>query len=267
MYKSFSQACERLLRIPAAPELPPGDERSIRLFRAAPNYYLYLLVIWTIRTLVLLAVVLPTEILPLIGTFTDSFERRLPANFHFRPPLLIIALIIAQRLFALALLRLDFEKRWYLVTDRSLRVREGVLKIREMTITFANIQNISISQGPIQRLLGIADLRVDTAGGGAQTSEKEGKENLHGARFRGVNNGEEIRELINTRLRELKDSGLGDLEEIKLAPASSRSTAAIAGPLRDILAEVTAMRQTLARGLIESEQTPDSIPNAFRASA
>jgi len=247
MYRPFSRACERLLRIPAEPELPPGDERTIRLFRAAPNYYFYLLVIWILRTLVLLVIILPSEILPFLEEFTKPFERRLPPFLFLRPPLFIGALIIAQRLFALALLRLDFEKRWYLVTDRSLRVREGVLNIREMTITFANIQNISISQGPIQRLLGIADLRVDTAGGGAQKSKKEGQENLHGAKFRGVNNGEEIRELINTRLRELKDSGLGDLEEITLASAAPKGTPALVGPLRDILAEVTALRQTLAR--------------------
>lgn len=248
MFRFFRDTSERLLRIPAAPEMPPGDERSTRLFRAAPNYYLYLLLLWTIRTLVLLAFIVPTEILPLIGTFTDSFERRLPAIFSFRPPLIIAALIIAQRLFALALLRLDFEKRWYLVTDRSLRIREGVLKIREMTITFANIQNISISQGPLQRILGIADLRVDTAGGGGtQKAKQEGPENLHGAKFRGVSNGDEIRELINTRLRELKDSGLGDLDENKPLPAAAKSTASLAGPLRDILTEVTAFRQTLAR--------------------
>ncbi|MFN2508203.1 MAG: PH domain-containing protein [Chthoniobacterales bacterium] len=247
MYKPFREASERLLRIPAAPEPPPGDERSTRLFRAAPNYYLYLLVTWALRTLVLLAVVLPTEILPFIGAFTESFGRKLPPFFLFRPPLFIVVIILAQRLFALALVRLDFEKRWYLVTDRSLRVREGVMKIREMTITFANIQNISISQGPIQRLLGISDLRVDTAGGGAQTREKEGNENLHGVRFRGVNNAEEIRHLINARLRELKDSGLGDLEEIPLVAATPNTTGALAGPLRDILAEITALRQALAR--------------------
>ncbi len=67
---------------------------------------------------------------------------------------------------SLALVRLNFEKRWYIVTDRSLRVREGILNVREMTVTFANIQNISISHGPVQRAIGIAELRVDTAGGG-----------------------------------------------------------------------------------------------------
>ncbi len=242
MFGIFRRWSERLLRIPAQPAPPPGDEHSTRLFRAAPNYYLYLLVVWTLRTLVLLVFVLPTEILPFIGEFTGRFERRMPFAF-FHPPLFIAVLIIAQRLFSLALLRLDFEKRWYLVTDRSLRVREGVLRIREMTITFANIQNISISQGPIQRLLGLADLRVDTAGGGAQTSEKEGKENLHGVRFRGVNNAEEIRALIKERLRELKDSGLGDHEERNLSapPSSAVQSEPILAALREVAAEASAL--------------------------
>jgi membrane protein YdbS with pleckstrin-like domain len=77
------------------------------------------------------------------------------------PSVLILAWFLTA-LFRLAMVRLDFEKRWYVVTDRSFRVREGVVFVREMTVTFANIQNISISQGPIQRAVGIADLRVDT---------------------------------------------------------------------------------------------------------
>ncbi|MDQ3120191.1 MAG: PH domain-containing protein [Verrucomicrobiota bacterium] len=248
MYTSFREWCERFLRIPGDPEAPPGDEATTRLFRAAPNYYLYLIVVWALRTLALVAVIVPMEIIPFIGGFTRHFERHVPEFFLWRPPAIIATAIVIQRLIALALLRLDFEKRWYLVTDRSLRVREGVLKIREMTITFANIQNISISQGPIQRLLGIADLRVDTAGGGAQTNEKEGKENLHGVRFRGVNNADEIRELINLRLRELKDSGLGDHEEL-VQPAAHPEylTTGLLPPAREILAEATALRAAIAR--------------------
>jgi uncharacterized membrane protein YdbT with pleckstrin-like domain len=152
-----------------------------------------------------------------------------------------------QRLFALALIRLDFEKRWYLVTNRSLRVREGVVKLREMTITFANIQNISISQGPIQRLLGLADLRVDTAGGGSKKKEESGEENLHGVRFRGVNNADEIRELINSRLRELKDTGLGDQDDALPARVPQTGAVALAEPLSEILQEAAALREAVAR--------------------
>ena len=249
MYGPFRRSAERLLRIPDEPDPPPGDEASTRRFRAAPNYYYYLLVTWAIRTAILLAVILPTEILPSIDEVLERGGRSLAAYSYLRPPFLIAALIILQRFFALAVIRLDFEKRWYLVTDRSLRLREGVWNIREMTITFANIQNISISQGPIQRLLGLADLRVDTAGGGAQTGEKQGKENSHGVRFRGVNNAEEIRALINTRLRQLKDSGLGDSDDVVTTVARPNKSlhSHLAAPLGDILAEASALRQAVAK--------------------
>ena len=238
MYKAFRSWTERLLRIPETPDPPPGDETTTQLFRAAPNYYLYLLVTWLLRTLIALGVVVPMEILPMLGPMSRAFER-IPQPFMFSAPSLIVGIVIVQRLFALALVRLDFEKRFYLVTNRSLRVREGVVRLREMTITFANIQNISISQGPIQRLLGIADLRVDTAGGGSQKKEQTGEENLHGVRFRGVNNAEQVRDLINARLRQLKDSGLGDQDDA--APVAV-ATPGLAGPLREILHEATALR-------------------------
>src|SRR4029077_20010196 len=101
------------------------------------------------------------------------------------PGMVFVGILIA-RLFALAVLRLDFDKRWYVVTDRSLRVREGVLRVSEMTVTFANIQNISVSQGPIQRALGIADLRVDTAGGGSTTPGHAATQSMHTAWLRGI---------------------------------------------------------------------------------
>ena len=248
MYKAFRSWTERLLRVPRDPDPPPGDETTTRLFLAAPNYYRYLLVQWVLRTVIAVAVVLPMEIIPMIGSMTRALDRSVPQAFIFRAPLLIIAIVLVQRLFALALVRLDFEKRWYLVTNRSLRVREGVVRLREMTITFANIQNISVSQGPIQRLLGIADLRVDTAGGGSQKKEKEGEENLHGVRFRGVNNAAEIRDLINTRLRELKDSGLGDQDDARSAPLPPIGAVRLAEPLREILQEASALREAVARG-------------------
>lgn len=247
MYKAFRNWTERVLRIPTDPDPPPGDEGSTQVFRAAPNYYRYLLVQWLLRTIVAAGVVVPMEIIPMISSLNRVVDRAIPQAFMFRAPALIIGIVIVQRLFALALLRLDFEKRWYLVSNRSLRVREGVVKLREMTITFANIQNISISQGPIQRLLGLADLRVDTAGGGSKKKEEGGEDNLHGVRFRGVNNAAEIRELINSRLRALKDSGLGDQDDARPAPLRQPRASSLAEPLRDILAEATALRESVAR--------------------
>jgi membrane protein YdbS with pleckstrin-like domain len=245
MYRAFRTWSERLLRIPGAPTPPRGDEGSTRVFRAAPNFYYYLLLRWFIGTLVALFFVLPTEILPLLNDIVERSTRRIPLA-DFRPPFIIGALILGQRLFALALIRLDFEKRWYVVTDRSLRVREGIMRVREMTITFANIQNLSISQGPLQRLLGLSDLRVETAGGSAQKKEQSGGESTHGVQFRGVNNANDIRELITSRLRQLKDSGLGDRDDFPALVTSAPASAALVEPLRAVLAEATALRQAVA---------------------
>ena len=65
-------------------------------------------------------------------------------------------------------------------------------------MTFANIQQISIRQNPVQRLLGIADVQVRTAGGGSSGggSGHEMGESMHEAFFRGVDNAEEIRSAI-----------------------------------------------------------------------
>ena len=248
MYSSFRNFCERLLRIPPDPEPPPGDEGSTRLFRAAPHYYKYLLVLWALKTLVAAVIGLWVAIAPIVGAIALLKEGHKSGLLLFLIPGLAIIAFIVQRLFALAMVKLDFDKRWYLVTDRSLRVREGVVSVREMTITFANIQNISISQGPIQRALGISDLRVDTAGGGAAAQGKHATQSLHTAWFRGVNNAGEVRELIQQRLRQFKDAGLGDHED-RTVTASSVSVPLspdFIAALKALHEEATALRQTVA---------------------
>ena len=244
MYNDFRQFCERLLRIPPAPEPPPGDEASARIFRAAPNYYRYLLVIWAVVTGAAGLFALGLVIGPLVAvSIALAVQGQRWALLLLVGPGLLLAVLIIERLFRLAILRLDYEKRWYVVTDRSLRIREGVVSVREMTVTFANIQNISISQGPIQRLLRIADLQVDTAGGGGAANAGNASRSLHTAWFRGIDNANEVRELIQQRVRHLKDSGLGDHEELA-APAAA--SAAFLAALREVHAEAGALRQAVS---------------------
>jgi membrane protein YdbS with pleckstrin-like domain len=252
MYKSFREFCEQLLRIPHDPSPPPGDEASTRIFRAAPNYYKYRLFLWAARTGFLLFVLIAAILLPTAIAFLA-----VPHRLDFEKVLLLavegIALLfhLFGSIFFLAVLRLDYEKRWYVVTDRSLRIREGVVNVREMTVNFANIQNISISQGPLQRLLRIADLRVDTAGGGGgrAANTHHAAQNLHTAWFRGIDNASEVRELIQDRLRHLKDSGLGDYEELlrsaAVASQSPQWSPQVILALREIHAEARALTRTI----------------------
>lgn len=256
MYSTFRQTCERLLRIPHDPAPPPGDEASTRIFRAAPNYYRYLLLLWALRSAGLLFVVVFGLLMSIVvPAFLQARAGHPGALLALLVPLLVVVVVLAESVFRLAILRLEYEKRWYVVTDRSLRVREGVVTVREMTVNFANIQNIAVSQGPVQRALGIADLRVETAGGGGAASSHDrhqAVENLHTAWFRGISNAGEVRELIQQRLRLLKDSGLGDHEELSpRETAQAPAPGAFASPalltaLREAHAEARALRQAAA---------------------
>jgi membrane protein YdbS with pleckstrin-like domain len=248
MYNWFCEWAERILRIPPAPEHPPGDEHTTQVFHAAPNFYRYLLAIWGLTSAGLLVPAAIVAGMPTVGGFALMKRGNNLGIFLFVISFLIFAAFVLSRLFALVVVRLDFEKRWYVVTDRSLRIREGIINIREMTVNFANIQNISISQGPIQRLLAIADLRVDTAGGGGDGQEHSHyhqSENLHTAFFRGVNNAAQVRELIQDRIRHLKDAGLGDHDDAA-PPARDTEASGVIAILREIEAEAVGFRTILA---------------------
>lgn len=57
--------------------------------------------------------------------------------------------------------RFDYE-----LTDDTFDVRSGVLSRRTREIPYRRVQNVDISQNPLQRALGISEVRVETAGGG-----------------------------------------------------------------------------------------------------
>lgn len=53
----------------------------------------------------------------------------------------------------------------YALAETSLMVTRGVLKKRDWTVPYRNIQSVTLRQGPLQRRMGIASVRIDTAGG------------------------------------------------------------------------------------------------------
>src|SRR5690606_38840561 len=133
--------------------------RVVRVFRAAPAYYHYRIVLWLLK-----------QAAAAIGLIAGLFAISAAIRFGDLPPLLeftlraleIIAWIVfvVQLPITLAIVHLDFEMRWYILSDGSLRIREGILSLREKTMTFANIQNVEVRQNPLQRILRISDVRV-----------------------------------------------------------------------------------------------------------
>ena len=244
MFERFKGWLLRFIKVPAQPRPPASDQHILRVFRAAPNFWRYKLVLWLLKQV---AAVCGLVIgLGFVRVFAAS------APFHALSLLLFALEYIAWLTFLIqlplgyALLRLDFDMRWYVLTDRSMHLREGTLRLTEKTITFANVQNISVRQNPLQRLLGIADVHVRTAGGGGGSGDPHHQSGgMHEAKFHGVDNPEEIRDAIRERVRLHKDAGLGDTDDTEhLLPATSPDAVLAA---RDVLAEVRALRTALSK--------------------
>jgi len=243
----------RLLHVPPEPEIIAG-ETEVQIFRAAPRYLTWKLVKWGLGQLILLS-----------GLVVITLQSQISSPYSAWG-LVIFALLwtgwVLQLVVTYLILRLDYEQRWYILTDRSLRIREGVWRVTEKTMSFANIQQLTVTQGPLQKLLGISDLVVRSAGGGGSPGGETGStfvsaKNPHIAFFRGIAEAEAIRAQIRGRIREFKDTGLGDPDEVHRAQHRGGLTSpltaetgptALAGAVRELGREARALRRLLETG-------------------
>ena len=253
MLKSLRTTLLEWLRIPPEPSPPTGAAGSLRVFRAAPNFWRLQLFLWGFRQLSTVVGLIIALTLLRSGLAERLFSA-FPTIRAYEPVILVLEILgligfLAQLPVSFWIARLDYELRWYLVTDRSLRLRRGIWTVEELTMTFANIQELSIQQNPWQRFLGIADLKVRSAGGGASGQENQAGQETHVAYFHGVDNAPEIRDLIQEHLRRHRDTGLGDPEAIEAAPEPTPSgpDEAIAAA-REVLVEVRALRVGVLSG-------------------
>jgi len=226
--KAIERQLLRWLRLPPEPAPPDGTAGSAIVFRAGRNYWRWRLFCWAmVQVGIVLTILLP--LLPLVAG-------KRPITGTARSVLLgteavLLVLFLIALFFSYHAQRLDYELRWYVVTDRSLRIRSGIWSVAETTMTFANIQDLRITAGPLQGYLGLADLEVSSAGGAG--AKEPGASRGHVARFSGVDNAEAIRDLIGERLKRYRDAGLGDRDE----PEATAEESA-----QELLAEARALR-------------------------
>lgn len=259
MYERLKGILLRVLKVPPEPHAPAGSPGSVKIFRAGRNYYRYKLVLWGMRQVgaVAGAVFFLVAADRMLGEGSAQARAKIGQKPQaaralklfdqgrtYLPLLETVALfgLLGQMPFTFAAVRLDWEMRWYVTTDRSLRIREGLGSVREMTLTFGNVQNVSVRQGPLQRLLGLADVVVQTAGGGGTRSSDPHEQgpSLHEGFLRGVDDAEAVRDVILERLRRLKDAGLGDPEDPEVESAAGELASA-----REVLEEARALRRVL----------------------
>ncbi|MDE2923887.1 MAG: PH domain-containing protein [Acidobacteriota bacterium] len=249
-----------LFRVEERPEPPPGSPESLRTFRASPRFFRYSLLKWGLgQTGALFGVVVSTlGFLPIAFWADEGFE-----FLEFGPwsdltrafgPFLIV-LFVVQVPLSYLVLRLGYEMRWYMVSDRALRIRSGVYSVREQTMTVVNIQNMAVKRGPLQRLFGIADLEIRTASGGG--SDDDDEDSLSRGLLQGLDNADELRNLLLASLRQSRDAGLGDPDDrpgmpaVEAAPTKARASggtenASVLAAAGDLLAECRALRRAVA---------------------
>jgi uncharacterized membrane protein YdbT with pleckstrin-like domain len=158
----------------------------------------------------------------------------------------IWAIMILPDLIAYVAIHLRYDSTWYVLSDRSMRIRRGLWSIHETTITYENIQNVSVSQGPVQRHYEISDVRVETAGGGS--GEGSGSTGHQGV-LEGIDNAEEIRQLIMAKWKQSKSAGLGDPgdDHDRISHLHSASSISLSPQQLQLLDEIRDLAIELAR--------------------
>lgn len=226
---SLRPLIEPLLKLRFEPPTLPEGSQTLRRLKPSDRYlaYAYAGALLSYATPFLIAPVLLIAGLAAGGRTAVSL---------LVTGLFILAVSLAMLGVTLVALRLDWELRDYLIGSRSLRLREGAFVQRELTLSYANVQNVEVTQGPIERLFGFKSLVVSTAGGRRARPGERGAP-THEARLVGLEDAEAVRDLILGALRQHRDAGLGDpsrevprtrarlLEEIRDAAAGLQRAA------------------------------------------
>jgi membrane protein YdbS with pleckstrin-like domain len=227
IYRGVWAVLVRWFRVPdRPPTLPLGAGETLETFRPSEGFLRLLkLKFWILLGIIDFAIffawLVITIAFPIAGVILA-----LPA----------LAIAVLPDIVAYVALHLQYDTTWYVMTRRSLRIRRGIWVIHETTITFENVQDIKVHQGPIERLFGISNVLVETAGGGAPVGAENQPAAMtaHRGLIQGVSDASRIRDLILARLKHTRTAGLGDELEPTQATAKPGWRVEQIALLRDI---------------------------------
>ncbi|MBL9147356.1 MAG: PH domain-containing protein [Phycisphaerae bacterium] len=235
-YRGVWAVLRSWFRVPEEPPTLPS-RGSTRTTRPAPGFLRYL----TFQFWVLLVIF----DVALIGAWLVVLIVNPMFGAIIAIPVWIVAIV--PDIVAYVAIHLRYDSTWYVISDRSMRLRRGIWVVEEVTITFENVQNVSVHQGPVQRYFGIANVLVQTAGGGV-TVGPHGPvaSGGHMGLLEGVDDAEALRDLIMDRVRSSRSAGLGDERERagdaivrpRANGAATRRAAAHGAAMQAILREI-----------------------------
>lgn len=131
----------------------------------------------------------------------------------------------------LPLLYFRYHTLRYRFDEEGVHMRWGILFRREVNLTYARIQDIHLLSGVLQRWLGLADLRIQTASGSGAAEMT----------IEGLLEYELVRDFLYTRMRGYRDGALPDsaagdaVVERKIAPKEELLAIDLLHQIRDEL--------------------------------
>ncbi len=229
VYRGVWRVLVDLFRVPATgPSLPAGAGEAVEQFHPARGFLSWLkFYFWLVLVLIDGALVVGWIALCVQETFLALI---------LAPVFLVV--IVVPDVLAYVAIHLRYDTTWYVLSERSLRIRRGIWAINEVSITFENVQNVKVSQGPLQRAFGIASVLVETAGSHAGSGQPGAGVTNQGL-IEGVSDAPGIRDRIMERVRRSRTAGLGDERDGRPAPSWSPAHLEL---LREVRDEVAALR-------------------------
>jgi len=137
-------------------------------------------------------------ILLTICTFLTSLTQNLPGPYYNIarlslvgvPAIVLIYMVVAPPVF--------YARYRYRITDDRIEMRRGVLVISHTLVPIERVHQVEITRGPINNLLGLADVTITTAGGEATINYLELEEAERVAELLNKLIGEMLRERLHT---------------------------------------------------------------------
>lgn len=127
-----------------------------------------------------------------------------------------------------------FHSMHYQFDAEGISMRWGILFRREITLTYARIQDIHLTSNVVERWLRLARIQIQTAS--ASSSAEMTIEGLH--EF------EQVRDFLYSKMRGVR-AGMTPAPSAASAPAASGSD--LAAALREVATELRAVREALER--------------------
>jgi len=131
----------------------------------------------------------------------------------------------------------------YRFGEEGVSMRWGILFRREVSLTYARIQDIHLSSNLVERWLGLAKIQVQTASGssGAEMT------------IEGFRDFEAVRDFLYSRMRGARQGArAGTLpepgEDAPRLAVPAESTTEVAAALREVARELRAVREALSAG-------------------